>query len=89
VDGRRRVRAGFGTDIEVGRVLIKEIDELAHEPALSLALFAEEEEIVAREDRVDELGDDGVVVAEDAGEEFAAFLQGVREVVTELCLDGT
>ena len=43
--------------------------EGAEDARLGLAAEAEQDEVVAGEDGVDELGDDGVVVADDAGEE--------------------
>ena len=62
--------------------------EHAHDARLSLALFAEEQHVVPGEDRVDDLGDDGVVVADDAGEEILPVGKRAREVGADLLLDG-
>lgn len=78
----------MSADIQVGEVGVEEADEHAHEAALGLTLFAEEEHVVASEDGVDDLGDDGVFVAEDAGEEVVAAAEGGDEVVAEFDLDG-
>ena len=48
---------------------IEQGGEAAQEPALGLAAQAEQDHVVAREDRVRDLGHDGLVVAEDAREE--------------------
>ena len=46
--------------------------EGAEDARLGLAAEAEEDEVVLGEDGVDDLGDDGVFVADDAGEEGLA-----------------
>jgi hypothetical protein len=69
--------------------------EGAEDAGLGLAAEAEEDEVVAREDGVDDLGDDGIVIADDAGEEglsvaLAAggdLAEACDEVVAELVLD--
>ena len=53
-----------------------------------MAAEAEEEEIVAGEDAVDQLGEDGVAVADDSGEELFAGLELVDDVAAELVFDG-
>ena len=57
-----------------------------------LTAKAEEDEVVFGEDGVDDLGDDGVFVADDAGEEWGLRLRGgaqlCDQVVAELVLDG-
>ena len=62
-------RAG---NVEIGNRLVEEADERAHQPALGLALFAEEEQVVAGDQGEVDLGDDGVVVADDAGKELVS-----------------
>ena len=52
-------------------LLVEQIDQAAQDAALRLAAQAEQDEVVPREDGVDELRDDGVVVADDAGEQRA------------------
>ena len=74
--------------VEVGDLVVEEADQRAHQPALGLALFAEEEQVVPGEQGEVDLGNDGVFVADDAGEEFFAGLQHAEEVVADLLLDG-
>ena len=49
--------------------LVEQPRQLAQDAALGLAAKTEQDEMVPREQRVDDLGDDGVLVADDAGEE--------------------
>ena len=63
-------------------------DHEPHQPALGLALLAEEQHVVLGENGDVELGDDGVVVADDAGIKLLAGLQLGEEVVVNLLLDG-
>ena len=68
-------------------LLVEQIDEAAQDAALRLAAQAEQDEVVARQDRVDELRDDRLVVADDAGEQRLAGLQLADEVVADFLLD--
>ena len=79
---------GRAGDVEVRDVLVEEAHERPHEPALGLALLAEEEQVVPGEDGDRDLGDDGVVVADDAGKERLVGLERGEEVVAEFVLDG-
>ena len=85
-DRRQRIvvnlAAGHDRDL-----LVEQIDEAAEDPALRLAAQAEQDEVVARQDRVDELRDDGVVVADDAGKQRLARLQLANEVVADFLFD--
>ena len=58
--------------------VVEQVDELAEHPRLGLAAEAEEEHVVPREDRVLDLGDDRLFVAEDVGEERLAGLGAWR-----------
>ena len=80
VDRQRRV-------VDVGNLVVEEADQRAHQPALGLALFAEEEQVVAGDQGEVDLGDDRVVVADDAGEQLVAALQHAQKVVANLLLD--
>ena len=71
-----------------GNLLVEEADERPHQPALGLPLLAEEEHVVPGEQREVDLGDDGVVVADDAGKQLLAAGQGGEEVVVDFVLDG-
>ena len=68
-------------------LLVEQVDQRAQDPALRLAAQAEQDEVVARQDRVDELRNDGLVVADDAGEERLARLELPHEVVANFLLD--
>ena len=52
-----------------GNGVVEQVDQGADEPGLGLAAQAEQDEVVLGQDRVDELRNHGVVVADDAGEE--------------------
>ncbi len=68
-------------------LLVEQIDQTAKDPALRLTAETEQDEVVSRQDRVDELRDDGVVVADDAGEQRLARLQLPNEVVANFLFD--
>jgi predicted transcriptional regulator len=53
-----------------------------------LAAETEEDEVVAGEEGVDDLRDDGVIVAVDAGKQRAAFAEAGDEVIADLVFDG-
>ena len=66
---------GMVVDLRAGddrHRVVEQVDELAEHPGLGLAAEAEEEHVVLREDRVLDLRDDGLLVAEDVGEERLA-----------------
>ncbi len=89
-DGGVGVVANLGAG-DVGAVRVEQSGEGAQDAGLGLAAEAEEDEVVLREDGVDDLGDDGVFVADDAGEEGGFGLRGVAEfgdeVFAELVFD--
>ena len=53
-----------------------------------MAAEAEENEVVPRENCVDDLRHDGLLVAEDAGEQRAALTEPLEKVLPHLVLDG-
>ena len=67
--------------------LVEQADERAHDARLRLAALAEEHDVVAGEQRVGELRDDGVVVADHAVDERLALGEGARRVGADLVLD--
>ncbi len=73
-DGGVGVVAHLGAG-DVGAGGVEQGGEGAENAGFGLAAKAEEDEVVAREDGVDELGDDGVFVADDAGEERSLGLR--------------
>ena len=81
------VVANFATG-DVGKVLIEERSEGAEDAALGLTAETEQDEVLFRQDRIDDLGNDGVVVAYDSGEERLFGLQPADEVGAHLVFDG-
>ncbi len=69
-------------------LLVEQGGQLAEDAALRLSSETQQDEVVAGEDRVDHLGDDGILVADDAGEDLLAGLQHADEVVPHLVLYG-
>src|SRR6266849_347119 len=71
-----------------GHFRIEQVDEAAENAALGLAAEAEKNEIVAREQSIDDLRDDGVFVTMHAGKEGLASFDGTQEIAAQLILDG-
>src|SRR5260370_34909292 len=59
---------------DVRHVLIEQSGEGAEDSALGLSAQAEKNEIVARENRVHNLRNHGIVIADDAGKNWTPFL---------------
>src|SRR6185312_5428657 len=85
-DGRQRVVVDLAAG-QGGHRLVEEADQHARHARLGLAALAEEDQVLAAEDGVLDLRDDGVVVADDAGQERLAAPQARDEVVAQLLLD--
>ncbi len=77
---------------DVGHCGIEQGGEGAEDARFGLAAEAEQDEVVAGKHGVDDLGDDGVVVADDAGKEALVGLrrgaQASDEVVAQFIFDG-
>ena len=67
--------------------LVEEPHQEARHARLGLAALAQEDDVLPREDGVFDLRQNGVLVADDAGEELRAGLEPLDEVVAELLLD--
>src|SRR5712692_5509141 len=67
---------------------IEDVDEAAQNSALCLATKAKKNEIVARENGIDDLRDDGVFIAVHAREKRLALFDGAKQIATELILNG-
>jgi hypothetical protein len=78
-----QLRAG-----DVRRPLVEQVDQAADQPGLALAAFAEQDHVVAGQQRPLHLGQHGVVVTDDAREAGRAGSQPVEQVVAQLLLDG-
>jgi hypothetical protein len=73
---------------ERGDGLVQQHHQRARQPALGLAALAEQDQVLAGEQRVLDLGKNGVVEADDPVEELLAALDLPDEVLPDLGLDG-
>ena len=85
--GLQRIVVDFAAGDD-GHFRVEKIDQAAEDAALGLAAEAEKNEIVAREQGIDDLRDDGVFVAVDAGEERFALFDGAEEIAAKFVFDG-
>src|SRR5712664_4189544 len=86
-DGFQRIVIDFAASDD-GHLRIEQVDEAAKNSAFGLAAEAEQNEIVAGEQGIDDLRDDGVLVAMHAGEKRLAFFNGTEQIAAELILYG-
>ena len=86
-DRRGRVVVDLAA-LDDGDPLVEQCGQRADEPGLALAALAEEHDVVAGEQGALELGPDGVLEADDAGERGLPCAQPVDEVGADLGLDG-
>src|SRR5262249_3012684 len=66
---------------------VEKIHHEASDLGLGLAALAEEDDVLSGKERVLDLGENGVFVTDDAGEERRACLETRDQVVPELLLD--
>ena len=85
-DGCERIVVDLGAGDDRDGV-VEQVDELAEHPRLGLAAQAEEEHVVLGEDRVADLRDHRLFVAEDAGKQRLARLELGDQVAPHLVLD--
>ena len=85
-DRRERVVVDLAAG-ERRQLLVEQLDQQPRDPRLGLAALAEEDDVLAGEDRVLDLRDDRLVVADDAGQERLAAREARDEVVAHLLLD--
>ena len=83
---RERVVVDLGA-LDDRHGVVEEVDQLAEHPRLGLAAEAEQEHVVAGEDGVLDLGDDGLFVSQDVGEERLALADLGDQVPPHLVLD--
>ena len=62
---------------------VQQMDQRAQDAALRLTAETEQDEVMARQHRVDELRDNGFVVADDAREQMFARLKLLNQVVAD------
>ena len=70
----------------VGHLRIEQRRERAQDAALGLSAQSEQDEIVARKNGVDDLRNDGVVIADDAGEDGPSSAQASNQVLAHFVL---
>src|SRR5205807_3408640 len=68
-------------------LLVEQADQGSHDPALRLAALPQHDHVVARDDRVGQLRQYGLVVADDPGEQWFAGAQAGQQVAAHLLLD--
>ena len=68
--------------------LVEQVDQAPDQPGLALAALTEQHHVVAGEQGPLDLGQHGVVVADDAGKARSACTQPVEQVVAQLFLHG-
>src|ERR1700730_4729742 len=82
----KRIVVNFRTG-NYRKAFIQQFGQLADYPAFRLAAQAEQNEVVSRQDGVDQLRDNGVVVANDPGKKFFPRAQFRDQVCTQLVFD--
>ena len=70
-EGGERIIANFGAS-DVGHLLVEKRREHPDQLCFGLSAGAEQDEVMLGQDGVDDLGDDGILVADDAGKEAFA-----------------
>src|SRR5712664_1942819 len=78
-DRRERVVVHFAPR-ENRNLFVEQRDELAQDAALRLPAQAQQDEVVARQDGVHELRDDGLLVAHDTREQRRAVLEQADQI---------
>ena len=86
-DRVQRVVVDFASGND-GDVLVEEIDETAKDATLRLSTESEQDEVVSRQNRVHQLGNNRVFVPDHAREQPLTSLQLAHEIVANLVLDG-
>ena len=73
---------------EIGNFLVEKPHQGTHQPTLGLTFLTQEQHVVASEQRQVDLGDDGVVVADDAGKQLLSRLEFSQEITLDFLFDG-
>ena len=69
------------------RPLVKQPDQRAQQPGLALAAFAEQDEVVTRDQRPLQLRQYGVVEAQDAWPDLVSLGQRGQQILADFLLD--
>src|SRR6185437_7549733 len=86
-DRRERVVVHFAPG-EYRNLFVEQRDELAQDAALRLPAQAQQDEVVARQDGVHELRDDGLLVPHDTREQRRAVLEQADQILAQLVFYG-
>ncbi len=86
-DGAERMIVDFAA-LDDGNLRVEELHEATENAALGLAAEAEKNKIVAGEKGVDDLRDNTVFVAVDAGKEGFVALEATKEIAANFVFDG-
>ena len=86
-DGRQRVVVDLASRHHRD-LFIEQRHQRPEQARLRLTAKAEQDEVVLREKRVDQLWNDAVVVPDDAREQRSAAAQGLNQVLANLLLHG-
>ncbi len=89
-DGADRVE-GIVVDLAAldnGHVLVEQVDQRPGDACLGLAPLAQEDDVLPGEDRVLNLGNDGILIANDAGKQLLTAADHANEVPAHLLIDG-
>src|SRR5438128_10975333 len=70
-DGMKRIVIDFGPG-DYRDLFVKQFGELAYDATLGLAAQAKQDQIMSRQDRIHELRNDRIVIADDPWEKFFA-----------------
>ena len=87
-EGRVRIVVDFASG-DVRGLRIEQAGKCAQDSALGLAAQAQQNEIVAGEYRVHDLGDDRIVIADDARKYRTLSLQASYQIFAQFVLDST
>ena len=85
-DGRKGIVVHLGP-FDDGNVLVQEIRHRSDQPRLGLAALPQEDQVVAREDRVLQLRQDRIFIADDPWEQLLPFPELPNEVLPQLVFD--
>ncbi len=85
-EGGKGIVVDLGT-CDDGHRVVEQVDEHSQHAGLSLAAQSQKEQVVARENRVDDLGNDGLVVADNSGKQRFAASELGQQVPPHLVFD--
>src|SRR5882672_1795540 len=82
-DRRKRIVVYFRTG-DHWKALVKQRSKLANDAALGLAAQSKQDQVVPRQNRIDQLRDDRFIIAHDAGKQLLAATQFLDQIRPQL-----